>query len=69
MYEPTEASVVMIFNEKGRVLILKRTADSITYPSTWSFPGGGADEDEDPFDCASREVFEETALKIKPEDL
>ena len=69
MAEPVEASVVMISNKDGRVLILLRTEDSITFPGCWSFPGGGADEGEDPFDCAAREVYEETSLKINPEDL
>ncbi len=69
MEEPREASVVVIMNKDGRVLILKRTEDSYTFPNYWSFPGGGAEEEEDPFDCGAREVFEETNLKVDPEDM
>lgn len=36
---------------------------------TWSFPGGHIEFGEDPSEAASREVFEETGLKIRPEDM
>ncbi len=64
MNEPTEASVVIILNKDKKALALKRSEDSITYPGYWSFPGGGADPGEDPFDCAIRECREETTLEI-----
>lgn len=64
MSEPTEASVVIILNEDKKVLALRRSADSITYPGYWSFPGGGADPGEDPFECGIRECREETTLEI-----
>ena len=69
MYEPTEASVVIIINKDGKVLALKRSEDSITFPGYWSFPGGGADPGEDPFDCAARECWAETQLRIVPQSL
>ena len=69
MAGPTEASVVIVINEEGRVLALKRSAESITFPEYWSFPGGGADPGEDPFLCAARECKEETYLELDLESL
>jgi len=69
MAEPTEASVVIILNEDGKVLALKRSMESITFPGYWSFPGGGADPGENPFLCAVRECKEETSLELDPEGL
>lgn len=63
------ASAVIIFNKKGEVLLVQRSAKCDTYPEYWCFPGGRVDEGETAEVCAVREVLEETALEIKPEDL
>ena len=54
----------IITDDNGKILILKRSADSKTNPGKWELPGGKVDQGE-PFDKALiREVFEETHLKI-----
>lgn len=54
----------LITDENGKVLILKRSADSKTNPGRWELPGGKVDQGE-AFDVALvREVEEETGLKI-----
>lgn len=54
----------IITDDNGKILILKRSADSKTNPGKWELPGGKVDQGE-PFDKALiREVFEETQLKI-----
>lgn len=54
----------LITDEDGKILILKRSADSKTNPGKWELPGGKVDQGE-PFDKALiREVYEETNLKI-----
>lgn len=54
-------SVVIIKNEKGEILLQKRT-----FPSeTWSFPGGLSELGENTLDTAVREVREETSLEVK----
>lgn len=54
----------LITDENGKILILKRSADSKTNPGKWELPGGKVDQGE-PFDKALiREVYEETNLNI-----
>lgn len=54
----------LITDKDGKVLILKRSADSKTNPGKWELPGGKVDQGE-PFDKALvREVLEETGLTI-----
>jgi len=36
---------------------------------TWTMPGGKLEYKEDPKDCAQREVFEETGIKINKEKI
>ena len=36
------------------------------YHQKWSFPKGHLQEEEDPFDCAMREIKEETGLEVLP---
>lgn len=64
------SAVAMILNEKSEVLLLRRTPQDRSYPSTYSFPGGQKDpEDKDLATTALREAYEETGLVceiIKP---
>ena len=50
-------SVVVLFNEEGKVLLEKRSDDSF-----YDFPGGGIDLKETAEEAAKRELFEETGL-------
>lgn len=61
--KPFALSVKMILmNDQGRCLLLKRSMDSKNNPGKWDFPGGKVDPGE-PFDQALlREVREETKL-------
>lgn len=47
----------VIFNEKGQVLLEKRSDDK-----TWGLPGGWSDMGEGPKECTIREVKEETGF-------
>jgi len=52
----------VIYDESGRILLLKRSMRSRNYPGKWEFPGGKVDPGER-FDRAIlREVKEETGL-------
>ena len=55
---------VLIFNQKGQVLLQKRSDDG-----TWGNPGGALEFGETIYDAAIRETKEETNLDIKKEDL
>ena len=53
---------VWLFNEKGWFLLGKRLSKHGT--GTWAPPGGHLEFGETPEQCASRELFEETGLKV-----
>jgi 8-oxo-dGTP diphosphatase len=55
---------VLLINEEGKLLILKRSTDSKTNPGKWEFPGGKVDQGESFDQALVREVYEETQLKI-----
>ena len=63
------AAVIVLFNENNEILIVKRSEAVESFTGYWCFPGGGADEGETAEECAIRETFEETSLKVKPDDL
>lgn len=54
----------IIKNEKGEILLLKRTSSDTFYPGVWCLPGGKIEDNEDPRDAVIREVKEETSLSI-----
>lgn len=55
----------IITNEEGKILIIKRASDSKTNPGKWELPGGKVDQGESFDKALLREVYEETNLKIK----
>jgi 8-oxo-dGTP diphosphatase len=54
--------VAGILIRNGKILLGKRVGAHSS--GTWCFPGGKLDFGEEVFDCAKREVLEETGLKI-----
>ena len=56
---------VLITDEDNKILILKRSTDSKTNPGKWELPGGKVDQGESFDKALLREVYEETNLKIK----
>ena len=55
---------VLLRDENGKILILKRSTDSKTNPGKWELPGGKVDQGESFDHALIREVHEETNLKI-----
>lgn len=55
---------VLLSDEEGKILILKRSTHSKTNPGKWELPGGKVDQGESFDQALIREVFEETKLKI-----
>jgi 8-oxo-dGTP diphosphatase len=58
---------VLLTDQDGKILILKRSTDSKTNPSKWELPGGKVDQGESFDHALIREVYEETNLKISLE--
>jgi len=54
---------VIIFDESGDILLLKRKKNQ-KYPEQWDLPGGHLTQGEDWISGATREVKEETNLSI-----
>lgn len=54
----------LIFNEKGQILLQKRSDDGL-----WGNPGGSMDLGETIYETIIREIKEETNLDIKEENL
>lgn len=54
----------IVRNEKGEILILKRSESDDHKPGVWETPGGGVDHEESPQKALEREVMEETGLAI-----
>jgi len=50
---------VVILDELGRILLVREEQDGL-----WSLPGGWADVNQSPKECAIKEVHEETGLQV-----
>ncbi|CDR88356.1 uncharacterized protein SPSC_04183 [Sporisorium scitamineum] len=61
---PRVGVAVFVINEKGHVLIGKRTGSHGA--GTLALPGGHLELHESFYDCAAREVYEETGLILEP---
>lgn len=71
MYEGSAlASIVMVVAGQGnrRVVVAVREPSKPS-PIYWKLPGGMGELDESPQECAVRELFGETGVKVSPEDL
>ncbi|MDB5265600.1 MAG: hydrolase [Parcubacteria group bacterium] len=53
-------TAVLFFNTKGELLIVKPD-----YKDNWLVPGGSADENESPLECAIRETKEEIGFEFQ----
>lgn len=54
----------------GRILtILRDDKPTIPWPNLWELPGGGREGDETPFECATREVYEELKIQLSKDDI
>ena len=60
------AGVIIVFNENEEILIVKRSSAVDSFSGYWCFPGGGVDKGETAEECAVRETFEETQIKVNP---
>jgi len=57
-------SKVLVVNEKGEVLALRRSKTDERRPGQWDFPGGWVDADEDTLTAVKREAMEEAGLTL-----
>lgn len=55
---------VMIVNEEGKILALRRSQSDVRRPGQWDFAGGHVDDGEDMMAAARREALEEAGLQL-----
>lgn len=56
--------IALLCNDK-LLTILRDDISIIPWPNMWELPGGGREDEETPFECVQREVFEELGLKLE----
>jgi 8-oxo-dGTP diphosphatase len=57
--------VVLVQDEDGRILLVKRSPGEETRPGEWEAPGGHRDEGESIKEAGKREVLEEIGIEVK----
>ena len=62
-------SKIALFCEDKLLTILRDDKDNIPWPNMWELPGGGREGDESPFECVSREVYEELGIHLNEDCL
>lgn len=55
---------IALFCGDKLLTILRDDKENIPWPNMWELPGGGREGDESPFECATREVFEELGIRL-----
>ena len=60
---------IALFCGDKLLTILRDDKDNIPWPNMWELPGGGREGDESPFECATREVYEELGIHLTEECL
>lgn len=60
-------SVIVLRNNKGEILFIKRSMKKKTLPGAWSFPSGTVEKGEDIYETLKREANEELGIDIEPE--
>ena len=55
---------IIVLNEKGKILALRRSENKKWYPKMWDIISGKFEKSESPDDCFKRELFEETGISI-----
>ncbi len=61
------AVFVWVFNDKGEVLLTKRSPEKRSYPNMWALTGGAVLAGEDSLTAVQRELFEETGIRAELE--
>lgn len=60
---------IALISDDKLLTILRDDISTIPWPNMWELPGGGREDEETPFECVQREVFEELGLKLEEADI
>lgn len=61
--------IALLCDDRLLLTILRDDISTIPWPNMWELPGGGREDEETPFECVQREVFEELGLKLEEADI
>lgn len=67
-FEFSGCKIALISDDK-LLTILRDDFPTIPWPNMWELPGGGREDEETPFECVQREVFEELGLNLEEADI
>jgi len=56
------AAIIILYDDRGRVLLQQRTDDAKKLPGYWAFFGGGIEKEESPKEAVIRETYEELRI-------
>ena len=56
---------IALISDDKLLTILRDDISTIPWQNMWELPGGGREDEETPFECVQREVFEELGLKLE----
>jgi len=59
------ASLLVLYNKHGDILLQHRDKHATYYPEHWGFFGGGVEDSESPSDALKREIREELKIEIQ----
>src|SRR4051812_2166768 len=60
---------VLVINEDGQVLLVRRSKTDPNRPGDWDYPGGGVESGEDYAAAAARELLEEVGISTRASEL
>ena len=63
------ATVVLVEDELGRVLLSRRLDSAVIFPSVWVLPGGHVEVGETLAQAGARELEEETGIRVNAESM
>jgi len=58
-----------LIQKDNKILVMLRSAEAKFFPEHWDLPGGKLEANEDRSAGLEREVFEETQLKVKTQEI
>lgn len=68
-FQRTRIAAYALILEDEKILLCRISKELPRWQGSWTLPGGGIDFGEDPKSAVMREVFEETGLQVKVDEV
>jgi 8-oxo-dGTP diphosphatase len=63
--DPQTVAIILVNNRNEVLLQLRDNDPNISYPNSWTLPGGVVESNENPEEAARRELIEETGMDLQ----